>query len=333
MGIVETLRRHRDWFPFPKYHYRPKFVRWVLLEGNRLAVTGLLVTVVYVTILSSGMIWTFEMQRILTETSTVENILDTYVSGMILLVSIVVSINSIALSQDITSVDTEQNRANATMEFRQNLGSLTEGGSTPSNPSNFMSLISEAVIDQTKEVVKSANGRDEEYEQDVREFTTAVTDDLEPLLRIEADGSQYSNLWKAMQFDYGSHLDNSHTIQNIYQETLTESDEKEFQELTDTIQLFSIGRDYFKSLYYTRESAQLSRLLLIVALPSIIITSTAILAINAQLFPTITVLGLPPLQIFVATVFTIALIPYLILTAYMLRLSTVAKNPGGIFRL
>jgi hypothetical protein len=333
MSIVETLRRHRDWFPIPKYNFRPKFVRWVLLEGNRLAVTGMLVTAVYATILYSGIIWTFEMQRILTETPTVENILDTYVSGMILLVSIVVSINSIALSQDITSVNTERNRTNATMEFRQNLGSLAQGGSTPSNPSNFMSLISEAILQRTEEVAKSANGGDEEYEEDVREFITALTDDLEPLLKIKPDGSQYSNLWKAMQFESGTHLDRSHTLQNIYQEAMTEADEKQFQELTETIQLFSIGRDYFKSLYYTRETAQLSRLLLIVALPSILITSTAILAINAQLFPTIMVLGLPPLQLFVATIFTIALIPYLILTAYMLRLSTVAKDPGGIFRL
>jgi hypothetical protein len=333
MGILEKIRQHRNWFPIPKYRFHPKFIRWVLLEGNRLAVTGMLVTVVYASILYSGIIWTFEMQRILTETSTVETILDTYVSGMILLVSIVVSINSIALSQDITSVNTEQNRADATMEFRRNLGSLAEGGSTPSNPSNFMSLISEAIIEQTEKVVKSANGRDEEYEQDVREFITALTDDLEPLLEIQLDGSQYSNLWKAMQFDSGAHLDRSYQIQNIYHETVTEADEKQFQELIETIQLFSIGRDYFKSLYYTRETAQLSRLLLVAALPSVIITSTAILAINAQLFPTIIVLGLPPLQLFVATVFTIALIPYLILTAYMLRLSTVAKDPGGLFRL
>lgn len=294
----------------------------------------MLLTLVYATILYSGIIWTFEMQRILTETSTVENILVTFVSGIILLVSIVVSINSIALSQDMTSVNTEQNRVNATMEFRQDIGKLSEGDSSPSSPSNFLSLISAAILEQTMELVKSTNGSDEAYSAEVREYTRGITDDLQPLLNIEkVDGSQYSNLWKAMEFDYGNHLDRSHAIQNIYSDKVSETDDEQFQELAETIQLFSIGRDYFKSLYYTRESAQLSRLLLVVALPSIILTSTAILAINANLFPTFVIFDIPPLQMFVATVFTIALMPYIILTAYMLRLATVAKDAGGVFKL
>ena len=51
-----------------------------------------------------GTIWTFEMSRILTETPAVQTILTSLLSGNILLVSIVVSINSIVLSHDITSV-------------------------------------------------------------------------------------------------------------------------------------------------------------------------------------------------------------------------------------
>jgi hypothetical protein len=71
---------------------------------------------------------------------------------------------------------------------------------------------------------------------------------------------------------------------------------------------------------------ELSRTLLVVSLPAIIINATTILAINARILPEIWIFGLPPLLSFVAATFTISLAPFIILTAYMLRLSTVARE-------
>jgi hypothetical protein len=81
--------------------------------------------------------------------------------------------------------------------------------------------------------------------------------------------------------------------------------------------------------------SQLSRTLLVVSLPAILATASTILAINAQLLPDVWLLGMPPLLSFVATTFAIALVPYLVLTAYTLRLATVANQTaaGGPFSL
>lgn len=70
-------------------------------------------------------IWTFEMQQLLTETSTVENILLAFLSGIILLVSIVVSINAIVVSQDITSIVAQEDRIRGVMVFRNDVRELT----------------------------------------------------------------------------------------------------------------------------------------------------------------------------------------------------------------
>ena len=67
----------------------------------------------------------------------------------------------------------------------------------------------------------------------------------------------------------------------------------------------------------------LSRTLLIISLPAILVTVVTILAINANILPQIWILGLSPLLTFVAAAFTIALAPFIILTAYMLRVATV----------
>ena len=106
-------------------------------------------------------------------------------------------------------------------------------------------------------------------------------------------------------------------------------------ELKRVLKLFAVGREYFKTLYYTREVADLSRTLLAVSLPAILVTVTTILAINANLLPDVWMLGLPPLLTFVAISFTVALTPFLVLTSYMLRLATVTRRTAtaGPFNL
>lgn len=68
----------------------------------------------------------------------------------------------------------------------------------------------------------------------------------------------------------------------------------------------------------------LSRTLLLVSLPAILVTATTILAINANLLPQVWIFGLSPLLTFVAAAFTAALAPFIILTSYMLRVATVS---------
>lgn len=122
--------RWRGWFPVPDHKGQIGLTRWVLLEANRLAVTGMLLTVVFVTFMGVATVWTFEMQKLLTETSTVQTLLNTFLGGMILLVSIVVSINSVVLSHDITSVEKQEEQIRGAMDFRQELNELSEPGAT-----------------------------------------------------------------------------------------------------------------------------------------------------------------------------------------------------------
>lgn len=53
------------------------------------------------------------------------------------------------------------------------------------------------------------------------------------------------------------------------------------------------------------------------------------------MFPDFWILGLPPLQTFAAAAFTVSLAAYIVLTAYMLRISAVARltSSAGIFSL
>jgi len=336
MSPIGRARRLRGWVPIPKSGVRPFLLRWLLLEGNRLAVTGALLTAVYVGFMLSGVIWTFEMQQVLTETPSVENILDTFLSGIILLVSVVVSINSIALSQDMTSVETQEERVRGAMDYRREISALTGGGATLSDPANFLREMVSVIEQQAEALGDQAartGGEDAREIQDHADSIVAAVDEFTDL--DETVSSDLGVLWEALEFDYGPHMERSRALRSDHGEGLPESLDEQFEQLVETLELFATGREYFKSMYYTNEVSRLSRTLLVVSLPAIVVTATAILAINAGLLPDVWLFGLPPLQSFVATMFTISLAPYIVLTSFMLRLSTVATRTAheGLFTI
>jgi hypothetical protein len=307
-----------------------------LLEGNRLGIVGALLTLVFTTLMVAGYVWTFEMQMILTETSTVENLLETFLGGIILLVSIVVSINSIVLSQDITSISTQEDRIRSTMQFNQDIGGLTEGNKVPTDPKTFLEVMATVLTERAEALRESTTGVDSELIDETEAYVDSITQAIDQFEDIDTThGAEYAVLWQSLEIDYGGYLNNSRSLRQIDDDAPSQAHDESLDRLTEAFQLFAVGREYFKTLYYTREISRLSRVLLIVSLPAILTTSTAILAINASVLPEFWIFGLPPLQSFVSTMFTIALVPYLVLTSFMLRLSTVAMRTatGGPFSL
>ena len=324
MSATDTIRGWREWFPVPMSGARPWIVRWVLLEANRNAVTGALLTGVFATLIVMGTVWTFEMQRLLTETPAVQTILNTLLSGIILLVSIVISINSIALSYDINSIETQEERIEGIMEYRQSIGEMTDKEVSPTDPASFLEVMGEVIRDRAEALKEASDDSDEE----IAEYIEAVFGTVEQLGGSfeNASGAEFGVLWLGLDVDYGEHIDRSRAIRSSEGSDMSDPFQDRLDELVRAFELFAIGREYFKTLYYSNEVAQLSRTLLVVSLPAILFNAAAILAINAQLFPTMGIPGVSPLLLFVAITFTISLAPYLILTSYMLRLATVARK-------
>jgi hypothetical protein len=329
MNLFDRLNEWRDWFPVPDRSGRLWIDRWVLLEGNRNAVTGALLSFVFAFVMVVGTVYTFEMQRLLTETGSVQTILNTLLSGIILLVSIVVSINSIVLSHDITSLQNQEERIGGVMEFRQEVEQLTDRDARPTNPASFLSVMAEVIRDRTEALTDAAEGADEEFAEQIEEYVETITETAQRLDAPKGGGAEFSVIWLGLDVDYSPHMDRSRSLRSSYGGSDAESFEERLDDLVEAFQLFATGKEYFKTLYYTEEISQLSRTLLVVSLPAILTTASAILAISAGLLPDVWVFGLPPVLSFVAAIITVALAPFIVLTSYTLRLATVARRAAG----
>lgn len=324
---MSRSRGWRGWFPDPSGKRGVRLVPWILLEGNRHAVTGALLTMTFVAILAIGTIWPFEMQQLLTETAAVQTVLNTFLGGIILLVSIVVSINSIVLSYDIISIGAQEDRLQGTLEFRREIGQLadTEHSAMDMDPATFLSMMVGVINQRAHElatVTEELDGRDAE---EIREHIETILQTIEHIEKSvdQTGGGEFSALWIGLNLNLGQLMERSRVLHLAYTDVLSDSGEDRFERLIRAFELITTGRHFFKTLYYRREFSMLSRTLLIVSLPAILGTASTILAINANVLPQIWILGLSPLLTFVAAAFTVALAPFIILTAYMLRVATV----------
>lgn len=331
MSVIDEYRSWRSWLPIPTQGYRPNVGRWLLLDGNRYAVTGALLLVNFVTLLVVGTVWTFQLSRLLTETQAVQTVLTAFLSGIILLVSIVVSINSIVLSYDITHLSAQEDRIEGTMEFRREVGRLADADEDPSDPDSFLRVMAEVLDEQARSLADATRGSDEAFVRDVEEFVDSVTRTANRLEQSldRVVGGQFEVLWLGLELDYGPLMNKSRRLTMSDSGHLDDEAEARLDELMRSLELFATGREYFKTLYYNREISQLSHTLLVVSLPSIIATATSILAIDAQLLPDVWLFGLPPLLTFVAGMFTVALAPFLVLTAFMLRVAKVSRRTAA----
>lgn len=332
MSRVNRFRKWRSSFPIPVEGRRPELIRWVLLDGNRYAVILILLFVTFFSVFAIGSVWTFEMQNLLTETQAVQTVLSSFLGGIILLVSIVVSINSVVLSYDITAITAQEERIEGIIEFRRDLSQLADIDETPTDPESFLHVMAEAIQELVYALKDVEREADEEFIDDLTEYAETVAgtaDELEDSLN-RPHGGGFRPLWIGLETDYGPMMNSMRDFVSTYQDQLSEDKKDQLDELIQLFELFATGQQYFKTLYYSREIPDLSRTLLVTSLPAIIITVWSILAINAHSFPGFWLFDLPPLLTFVAATFTIALAPFVILTAYTLRIATVTRRTAAL---
>jgi hypothetical protein len=129
-----------------------------------------------------------------------------------------------------------------------------------------------------------------------------------------------------MNYDYSWQVYALRRLKLEHGDELSGDSLEQTDELLSVLKYFSIGREYFKTLYFKRELANLSRALLAISFPAIIVLSFTLLAIKAGLVPELSVLGIPSIVPVVGLAYVIGLAPYTLFSAYVLRSATIANR-------
>ncbi|WP_254830119.1 hypothetical protein [Haloglomus salinum] len=308
--------------------------RWFLLTGNRRAVTLLLLGVVYVALVPMALVF-LGSEQLLAARGTIAGLLNTLLSGVILLVSIVVSVTSLFVSQELSPVGRQRERVERAREFRESTEDILDREVSPARPSAFLRAVTQGILERTQDLQDAVDamapghpGLDEGTEGDpaaeIDAFRERVAADVEAVNRRLSDGAgTFGILLAGLEYDYAGQLYALRRFRSRHGTELTEEVDARLEDVVAALEFFVTAREYFKSLYFEREFATLSRDLLFVSLPALVLVSYAILAIDAEMVGGTTI-GVSRLLLLAGGAYTLALAPFAVLTAYVVRVSTIA---------
>ncbi|MFB6105077.1 MAG: hypothetical protein ABEJ57_08395 [Halobacteriaceae archaeon] len=305
---------------------------WLLLGGNRNTVTMILVVGVFAAIVLAGAVAPAALRAGLAAGDPLETVFQALLTAIITGVTLVVSINQVVLSQELGAVGDQRERMAGAVTFREDVAEAADLPAAPPDPASFLQAIvdlthhrAEAFGEAVEDAPESVADRVRTYVDSVTGNAAAVSDRLG-----DAQFGTFAALQAALDYNYSWKIYEGRRLRREHGDALDESAVTALDDLLDALQFFGPAREHVKTLYFQWELINLSRAMLYAAVPALVVTTSGVL--YAQGLATIqgTVFGVESLVIVVAAMVTVAVWPFLVLGATVLRIATVAKRTLSI---
>lgn len=246
-------------------------------------------------------------------------------------VTLVVTISQLVLSQELGPLGEQRERMDGELSFRDDVEEYLETASPP-EPNELLRVLIELSSDKAAQVNDAvANSDDDELQADVEQFTADLVsnaDRVHEQLRDVQFGN-FAIMQAALDYNYSWHMYEQRRISKEYTDTLTDEQREVLDELGTVLQFFALTREHIKSLYFEADFVNLSRQILYLGIPALALAAGMGFFADAGMFPG-TTLGIANPTWVVSGAFTITALPLLLLTAYILRLTTLAKRTLSI---
>jgi len=300
-----------------------RLVQWVLLDGNRLAVAGGLLVVLLVSYTALQFVGFTAVQ----EFGALSTAFGALVSGNITLITVVLSINQLVLSQALGGIGALESNVKEVSDFRERVRTETGQEVTPEEPAAFLALLLRSTREEADRLRSAAASiGDEALQADVGDAAERLTDHIEHVLSLleRPDTGVFGALAATLSTNYARELNAIRRIEVRHTDLLSEEATEALENITSRIKHVDIARQYFKTMYIQEELSYFSRLLLYVGLPAEFLTVAALIAMSQS---GSTLSGLPvTLPMLAPVVVTVAFAPLALLFSFVLRVATVAQN-------
>jgi len=239
-----------------------RLVRWVLLSGDRRVLALVTEIVILVALLTVGTVWEFEMERLVTETRAVQTLFNTLLGGIILFVSVVLSINTAALAQEFAPLQVKLASIEDSIDFQIELEELVEDGISPAGLQPFLQYVIEAIHSET-ESLRTTDGSttDERARANLLTFADDIDTRLSQIERRirQSDPRVSILLLSTLDYPYARHINVTRRLKATHGDVLTESDHESLATLLRILTILASGREYFTTLYFKREPEPIER--------------------------------------------------------------------------
>jgi hypothetical protein len=306
---------------------RRRFRLYVLLDLNRWILTAALTVGLFLFLLVLGALDASPLPLTLQQGGAAKTVFRAYIGAVITGVTLVVTLGQVVLSEDLVPLSSQHDRMTGAMEFRRTVEKFF-GTTSPSEPNEFLRRFVETSADRVRtlsqEVADNENAelRDEidRLRADIEESADTVDDELK-----EAGFNAYRVIRAVLDYSYSWKIYRARQIRNEYGDSLTDDEQEALDDVIDVLELFAASREYFKILYIRQEFVNLSQTILYLAVPALGVTVAAFIYLNGGSFPGAT-FGIDNLIWIFSAALAFVSMPFLLLTAYFLRIATMMKR-------
>ncbi|WP_227375426.1 hypothetical protein [Haladaptatus halobius] len=301
--------------------YLDRALWWLLFRGDRLTVAvGILVGIFAVNVVF-GVAKLF----LLTNPARLMWLMNGVVNGILTLVTVVVAVNQLILSQEFGGVKNQKRQLEAMVEFREEVGEQIDLLVSPPNTAAFLRELFRALDERVRSFEEKCGSSEvgEEKEEYARLFER-VDDEIARLDDPRAD------LFVVLSviLDYNDSMQQYETrrFRAKHTDALSDATKQILEDIQNLLVQLDTARQYFKMIFIQRELAQLSRYILYTGVLSIVVSGLTIMSYRS--LPT-TPLGYDPLVVIVSLIVAVVLSPVAVLVSFILRVATVARRTAA----
>lgn len=295
--------------------------RWFLLTGNRLVVSVLLLLGIGGLLAGAGLLGVATV----TKPSRVLWFLNGTINGLLTLVPISVGVNQIVLSHEFGSVEDLYERRRDITKFRKRVERHTNATTNSPHAATFFSILLATVAETARSVRREYDrDRDGETPEEVRTLVRSLTEQAERT-NDELDAEETDmlrTLLTMLNYDNSVEFDETRRLREGTSDLDAEVKAK-LHRLEELLTEIDAARQYLKTVVVERQLARLSRLLIYTGIFAIAVAVVGIFAYRDVAWLALS----SPLLVGVAsTLVAVSLLPLAVLSAYILRIATVARR-------
>lgn len=295
------------------------------MEGDRLVLTVGVSVGIFGLLLALNFIGVVEFAN----ADSVTRMASGMIAGALSLVTLVVSVNQLILSQEFSPAGEYRDRLGGVMEFRRNVEEQTGVSTAPSQPTRVIEVLAEAIGERANALAESvANNSDEEFRRRVTLYAQGVEDSTRWVDETfdQSDVDPFDALSVAIKYDDGRQISTARRLRNDAPE-LTDETATRFDELIETLHLFGTAQEHYKTVYLQRELTKFSQLTIYCGIPSVLSAVLIALLYGDVGGATVSTAYLPYVTSLLATV---VLVPLVLLAAFILRTATLTRRTAMV---
>lgn len=289
--------------------------RTVLLEADRLHVAAAVLGSIFLVVLSLTWLDVVGVVR----TGPMRNLFAGVVTGVFTVVSIILAINQLVLSRVFGSPDELEERMDATIEFRRRLEEHADVGAAPTDPGAFLAETVEALGDAAGRLRAVTDEEAVDYGATLEAYADEVGSDL------RGTSGTFAVLSTVLRDNYSENIRRARHLRR--RRDLSADARDALDEMVELLRTVGVARQYFKTLYLQQELAKISRLLMYLGVPALLVAALAVLLYAREGGPPISGAGL---ELVVAAALTLSFAPLVVLLSYVLRIATIARLTASV---